>query len=185
MINLLSDERKDGIRAARANVILSRYIAIILMATAFMYGVLYVSYTVLERTKSSNDAIIQSNDLKADVYSDTRSQIDTLASKLAETKSTLDQEVRYSHVLTTIGQLMPAGTFLDPLVLSDASFNGAPVELTVYAKTADAAPIVRDNFQASPLFSSVTLKGTDPANGSDGYPVNISLTVVFNRAGAK
>lgn len=185
MINLLADERKDQIRAARVNVILSRYIAIIIMAVLFLVAVLYVSYTVLQKTKSSSDAIIQSNDLKANVYSGTKAQLDTLSSKLSQTKSILNQEVSYSHVLTTLGQLMPAGTILDSLELSDGTFNGTPVEIKAYAKTEADAQAIQSHFQSSPLFSAVTLKGTDPANGTDGYPISVTLSVIFNRAGAK
>jgi Tfp pilus assembly protein PilN len=185
MINLLSEERKEEIRAARLNLILTRYIVIILMAIAFLMGVLFVSYTLLQNTKQSADSIVQSNDVKADVYSQTKQQVDALSAKLSQTKSTLDQEISYSKVLTTIGQLMPTGTILDSLNLDSSSFNGTPVDLHAYAKTNDDAVALRARLQSSPLFVQVNLKGTDSSNGTDGYPISVNLTVVFNRAGVK
>ena len=185
MINLLSDERKDQIRAARVNVILTRYIAIIVMAVLFLIAVLYVSYTVLEKTKTSSDAIIQNNDVKANVYSGAKTQLDTLSSKLSQGKAVLDQDVSYAHLLTTLGQSMPEGTILDSLDLTDTSFNGAPVEMKAYAKTNEEAQALQTRLQSSGLFLSVALKGTDTANGADGYPISVTLSVVFNRAGIK
>jgi len=183
MINLLSDERKDDIRAARANVIILRYMAIILLALIFISGALYVSYSLLQVTMKSNKEIIASNDVKADIYSETRQEVDTLSAKLNDAKTILNQEVRYSQVLVQIGQLMPAGTVLDEMTLTTASFNGAPVELTAYAKSTTEVSALQSQFQSSPLFSQVTLKGTDTSNGITGYPVKISLTVIMNRTG--
>lgn len=183
MINLLSNERKDDIRAARANVILLRYIGIMLLAIVFIIGIFYVSYSVLRTTMESNEAIISSNDIKADVYSETRQEVEALSAKLNEAKSILNQEVRYSQLLPKIGQLMPAGTVLGTLELNDSSFAGVPVDLIAYAKSTNEASTLQSQFQGSPLFSQVVIKGTEESGGLEDYPVKISLSVVFNKAG--
>ena len=183
MINLLSDERKAEIRAARTNVIIVRYTGIIAMAIVFILSTLYVSYTVLQNTMASAETQISANDVKADIYSETKQQVDTLSAKLAEAKTILDQEIRYSRVLVNIGQQMPSGTVLGDVTLSAASFSGTPVELKAYAKSTTEAGELKTRFQASPLFSQVNLLSTDENAGIDGYPVSVSMTVVFNRAG--
>lgn len=183
MINLLSNGQKDDIRAARANVILLRYIGILLLAILFIAATFYVSYTVLRTTMESNDAIIVSNDIKADVYSDTKQEVDALSAKLNEAKAILDQEVRYSQVLPKLGQLTPAGTVLGDLELNSASFAGNPVDVTAYAKSTNEASVLQSQFQSSPLFSQIVIKGTEENGGIEGYPVKISLSVVFNKAG--
>ena len=183
MINLLSNEQKDDIRAARANVIILRYMGIILLAIIFIVGIFYVSYNVLRTTMDSNTAIIASNDLKADVYSDTKQEVDALSAKLNDAKTILDQEVRYSQLLPKLGQLMPTGTVLGELKLTSASFTGSPVELVAYAKSTTEATSLQTLFQSSPLFSGVTIVSTEEAGGLEGYPVKISLSVVLNKAG--
>lgn len=184
MINLLSEERKGEIRAARTNVILSRYIIILILATVFIIGVLSVSYTLLLQTKSSADARVESNTSRVSVYSDTQKEIDTLSSKLSDAKNILNQEIRYSSVLTSIGKLMPAGTLLDSLELNETRLSGTTaVDLTAYAKTNESAAVIQQRLQNSPLFTQVSLKGTDTENGIENYPVKINLTVVFNRSG--
>ena len=182
MINLLATERKDEIRAARVNVILMRYKAIVLLAFVFTIAALFVSYTVLTSTKDSAERTIEANDIKAGVYSETKQQVDGLSAKLNETKFTLNQEIRYSEVLVSLGQLMPPGTILGEITLSTASFNGQPVEIKAYAKTTDDAGILKSAFENSPLFAQpVNIKSTESSQEVAGYPETISMSVIFNR----
>lgn len=183
MINLLADTRKATITAARANTIITRYIAIILLALAFMGGALYVSYTLLQNTMQSATSLIESNDVKAEVYNDTEQQVTALSGQLTEAKDILNQEVRYSQVLVKIGQLMPEGAVLANLSLSNTAFTGAAIEVKAYARSASEASALQARLQSSPLFSQVSLKGTDTSGGIDGYPVVVTLNVGMNRAG--
>lgn len=183
MINLLATDRKEEIKAARVNVILMRYMGIILLSQLFIGGALFVTYTVLTATLTSAESIISTNDIKADVYSETRQQVEGLSAKLNGAKVALDQEVRYSQVLVKMGQLMPTGTVLGDLTLNTASFNGQPVDVKAYAKSTNEAGLLQTNFQGSPLFSNVEIKSTEANQEVDGYPVTISMTVTLNKAG--
>lgn len=183
MINLLANDRKSEITAARTNIIIVRYTAIIVLAIAFILGALTVSNGVLRSTMASADSLIAANDTKADVYSDTKQEVDTLSAQLTEAKSILDQEIRYSQVLVKIGQLMPEGTVLDGLDLSASAFAGTPVTIKAYARSASEASLLQSQFQGSSLFSQVALQGTQASGGIDGYPVVVSMTISLNRAG--
>lgn len=184
MINLLANERKDEIKAARVNVILMRYKTIVALAIVFIAIALFVSYNVLTKTMTSADEIIKTNDIKANVYSETRQHVDSLSAKLNDTKATLDQEIRYSQVLIKLGQLMPVGTILGDLTLNTASFNGTPVEVKAYAKSTNEAGVLQAAFQGSQLFNQpVTIKSVETNQEVDGYPVTITMSVILNRAG--
>ncbi len=184
MINLLSDEYKSELRAARSNLIIARYIGIILLAALFMFGALFISYSLLETTMDSAEKRIQANDVKADVYSQTQEQVSTLGGQLNQSKTILDQEIRYSRLLIRLGQIMPTGTVIGKLSLGSASFNGEATTLTAYAKTTSEASSIQTQLQASPLFSKVSLTSTDSSGqGIPGYPVTVELSVIFNRAG--
>lgn len=183
MINLLSDERKDAIRAARVNVFLVRYTVILILAFVFIMSALYVSHSVLGTTIKSADELIANNDVKAGVYSETGEQVTALSAKLNETRSILDQEIRFSQVLVDIGQLMPKGTILGDLTLTTTNFNGQPTEIKAYAKSTAEAGQLQAQLQGSPLFSQVVLKSAETKNEVDGYPVTITMSVVFNRLG--
>lgn len=183
MINLLSDVRKEELKAARANTLLTRYMGILILAFAFITAALFASYSVLSITMKSAEDRIATNDVKADVYSETKQSVDTLTAQLNSAKPILDQEIRYSQVLTKIGQLMPAGTILGDLTLTTANFNGQAIELKAFAKSTTEAGQLQTQFQSSPLFSQVTLKSTDTNQEVDGYPVTISMTILLNKAG--
>lgn len=186
MINLLPTNKKVEIRAARTNLILIRYITILMLATAFALGSLYVTYTVLGVTKDNSEKIIVSSDIRADVYSSTKSQVDTLSASLSETKTLLDQEVRYSKVFVNIAQLMPQSTVFGELKLNDASFNGTPTTTKVYAKTSADANTLRQNFENSPMFSNVSFQPVvESGSGIDGYPVSVDVTFTLNKTGAQ
>ncbi|MCD8561578.1 PilN domain-containing protein [Candidatus Saccharibacteria bacterium] len=184
MINLLSDERKDEIRAARVNVILVRYIVIIAVAIVFLLGSLALSYAILEVTRQSAQAQISANDVKSDVYKETREQVESLGQSLQTAKTILDNEVPYSKVLTGIGQLMPEGTIIDTVTLTSASFSGSPTTLKVYAKTSEAAVALQSRFQSSPLFSGVSFQTIEESDETiDGYPVSVTMSLTLNKAG--
>lgn len=185
MINLMPDTDKREIRAARTNVILGRYIIVILLAFAFLVLLLAGSYIVLSQNKQSAERLIQVNSTKADAYSSTKAQVDSLSASLAATKSILDQEILYSNVLMNIGQQMPAGTVLSSISLDAASFTGTPVTLKAYAKTTDDAVALRQKFQSTPIFTNVNFASVSDAAGIDGYPVSVSITLTVTKAAAE
>ena len=185
MINLLSSDHKSAIRSARVNVILVRYSSILLIAIAFILGVLYVSYTILQRTEASAQAQIEANDIKADVYSDTKTQVDQLSQSLAQAKAVLDQETRYSKVLTSIAALMPPGTIIDTLTLESTN-PSAPITLKVLAKTSNDAIALQNQFRSSPLISAPNFQSvTETGSDVDGYPASITMSFILNKSGAQ
>ncbi|MDB5160477.1 MAG: Fimbrial assembly family protein [Candidatus Saccharibacteria bacterium] len=186
MINLLPDETKKEIRAARVSVILVRYVAVVILAFVFLVLLLAGSYFVLTQTKNSATQLIDANSTKAEVYSSTKAQVDALSSSLAETKSILDQEVLYSNVLMNIGQQMPPGTVIDKIALDASSFTGTPLTLKAYAKTTNAAVALREKFQSSPIFTNVSFQSiSDTSGGISGYPVSVSMTLTISKAATK
>jgi len=182
MINLLPDEAKKELRAARINVLLIRYMGVIFAAFAFLVLILFGSYFLLDQTKVSSQKLIDANDTKAEVYSSTKEQINSLSTQLAEAKGILDQEILYSNVLVNIGQQMVPGTIIDKVSLDSASFSGTPLTLTVYAKTTDDAVALRDRFQGSALFSNVNFQTiSDSASAITDYPVSATMTLQLDR----
>lgn len=182
MINLMPDDVKVQLRAARNNVLLLRYITVIFFAALFLGTILVGAYYLLEQTRISAQKLIDANDTKAEVYSSTKAQVDALSSSLSGTKAILDQEVPYSTVLMRIGEQMPPGTVLEKIDLDTSSFNGTPLTLKIYAKTTNDTVTLRDNFQNSPYFTGVNFEAiSDGSAGINGYPVSATLTLTLNR----
>jgi len=183
MINLLADTKKSDIAAARVNLILTRYIDIIILAFLFLGGALFVSYTILTSIKDNADALIEANSSKtSERTAAATQQVEQLRSTLAQAQASLANEARYSQVLVKLGQALPSGTILDDLTLTTTNVaNGVPTTITVYARTADDAKKTLQQLQTSGLFSSVVAGETKAAGGPEGYPVTAPFTVIFNR----
>jgi hypothetical protein len=182
MINLMPDEAKRQLRAARANVLLLRYLFIVLAAAGFLAFAIAGAYYLLGQTQSSARALIAASDTEAGAYSDTKNQVDQLSAQLSEARDILNNEVAYSNVLINIGQLLPTGTLVDDIDLNAASFDGTPVTMTIFATNTDAAVAARERFQKSSYFSSVNFQSVSEGDASiPGYPVSAEITLTINR----
>jgi hypothetical protein len=182
MINLMPDEAKRQLRAARANVLLLRYLLVLLIATGFIAFAIVGSFYLLTQTKASAEELIAASDTEAEVYSETQQAVAQLSSQLSEARSTLNNEVSYSNILINFGQLMPEGTVLDSITLDGDSFNGTPVTMTIYAVNTDAVVNARERFQSTSYFSNVSFQSISEGNTTvSGYPVSAQMTLTINR----
>ncbi len=182
MINLMPDDMKKEIRAARTNVLLIRYLNVLFFSALFLGLITWGSFFLLSQIEGSAKQQIAANDTQAAVYSQTKQQVDSLSAGLGEAKTILDQEILYSDVLVKIAQQMPANTVIDKLSLSSGSFSGTPFTIKVYAKTGADAVSLRERFQSSPFFSGVSFESvSDTSGGIEGYPVSVTLTLTLNR----
>ena len=183
MINLLPDNTKRQIKAARTNVLLTRYIIIIGFAALFLAGVSITGYIILSGIKSNAQLIIDANANKASEYGSVEADAASLQSSLASAKSLFDSEINYPLILTTIGSLTPQGVIVESLDLN-ATTLAAPIDIQVYAKTTDQATALQTALTGSPMFSGVTTKSLSSSNGLDDYPVNAVITVTINKDAA-
>lgn len=185
MINLLPSDKKAEIRAARTNTIIVRYIGILLAATLFSLGVLYVSHSILEQTMQSAKSRLAAVNSQPSSLGQVDADAQALTQKLSESKHVLDQEVRYSKVLTKLGQAMPKNTILDAVEFTNETFMSTPTVVKVYAKSAADTTTLAQVLRSSGVFSSITVQSTDATAGIDGYPVSVTLTGVFSKEGAQ
>jgi Tfp pilus assembly protein PilN len=186
MINLIPDDTKKQIRAARSNVTLFNYIIIIFLALIFLFGVFAALYTVLTNTKLNAENVITDNRKRITSFNEVRQQAGVLTQSLAMAKAILDKEIAYSKVLTGIASAMPAGVVLSNLTL-DPSTLGSPITLQAYARSTSDALKLKDSSQSSPLFSSVSFQtlSTGVSGAVSGYPIAITLSLIINKDAAK
>jgi hypothetical protein len=168
MINLLPEEEKKQLRAARANVILLRYTIVLACAGAFLALIFAGSYFLLEQNRIAAQNFINVNGSAAP------GTTPAAPVNIAEASTILSNQTAYSKVLVSLAQAMPAGTVIDTVAF-DATTPGTPVQATVYAQTASLTTDLQTSLQATPLFSTaVVTPGT--AAGISGYPFSASLT---------
>lgn len=187
MINLIPTETKRQLRAARVNLILFRYTVVIGFTFAALALVFAGSYVLLTMTRDNSQGLLEANQSRAEAYSDTQAQVTALSANLGEAKTVLDQESSYVRTLENISQLMPTGTVMQQLDITEAALNGTtPIELQVYATNGDAIVALRQNFQSSPFFSSVNVENiSENSGGVEGYPASGTMKLTLTKAVAQ
>ena len=185
MINLLPPNEKRQIIAGRANIILVRYVFILVFGIAFLGLFTLTIYLLITNIKTNAEDTILQNSGKTSSCSSVQAQATVLRSNLTTAKSILDNEISYSSAILRIAQIVPDGVVLNGLSLSSSTF-GTPTTITARAKTNAAAVALKDAFQNYPLyFSNVSFQSLNASSNSSDYPIVVVLNVTINKEAAK
>ena len=182
MINLLPNDTKKQIRAARANSILIKYLFILIFAAGFLALSCAVLYLFLQNNKPDKDAGNLANTSQSDVaYSQAKSQYDALFANFSSAKQIISQQVSYSDIITSLGAILPQNVIIEELSL-DGNKIGSPTTIKARAKTDTDATKIKDSFKGSQLFTNFSVESikTDTGNTS-GYPVQITISLTINK----
>ena len=185
MINLLPDDAKRDIRAARTNVMLLRYNVVTLVSVGGLLLICLVFYVVLSANQQNADSLNSDSQSKAATYERTRKEAEEYKDNLKTAKTILDNNVNYSSTVFAIAELLPAGTKLDSITLSKADF-GKQISFSAHAKSYDQAMKLKQNFQESKLFTNVFFQNVsdtrvETTEGAGAYPVSILLSAQLKK----
>ncbi len=188
MINLLPDSHKAEIRAARTNVLLIRYIAILIAAITTLGGLVAGSYIALNGARDSAEQKVAENQQRVGQYQSIKAQADAFRSDLTVAKSILDQHISFARLVYKIADAVPKNVILDGLALDPQTF-GTKITITASAKSFEDAAKLKDSFaRKQDVFSSVEIQsiqsGASNGSGTD-YPVKVNLGVVINKGAAQ
>lgn len=184
VINLLPESHKSEIRAARSNVLIMRYIAILGAAIVVLSGIIAGAYAVLDAKETLAQSLVEVNKAKTAPYESTRQEAESLRSSLSNAKTILDQKVYYSKLIYQLANSLPEGVIIETLDLDSSTFD-KPLTINAKAKTFDSASQLKDKLAAnSAAFSDVKLLSLESASSGESseYPVTVSVSVVINKA---
>jgi len=185
MINLLPTPLKKDIKAARANNILVKYLVVLFFGAIFLAMISYGTFLILDSLKTSASNIIQDNTSKSAEYLELRSQVQQADNQISGSSNIINQEVKYSKILTGLASIMPSGTVIDQISLGQDVFL-TNSSITFYASTADAVAKLKNSLEASApsgLFRSVNFKALSGSDQStvNGYNNKLTVDVIFNK----
>jgi len=184
MINLLPYEHKNEIRAARTNVILVRYIAILIVAAIVLGGLVVGAYVVMNGTKVIAEQKVSENQVRVAAYQSIKTEADAFRADLATAKTILDSSISFSTLIYQIAATIPPNVVIDDLPLDPSTF-GSNMTIKASAKSFDDVTKLQNALERNnQVFSDVQLQNIkkDSASGnSDNYPVKATLTVVVNK----
>lgn len=151
MINLLPNDTKAQIRAARANVIFVRITLILVITLGLMCagfsGAVYVTMQNkqnAENNKPQATASVEATKAAAQKFSD----------GLKAAKTILGSQISYTTVLIELTNSLPAHTALTSINLTNSSF-GTTISIAALAGTADDAQALKAQLSQSKLFTDV------------------------------
>ena len=195
MINLLPYDYRSELRAARTNVLLTKYIGTLGGAILVLGGLVYGAHITLDASRASAQEAMDASIVRADRYSQTRALAESLRTDLATAKLMLDQKISYTKLIYEISDALPAGVVLSTLTLDPASF-GSEMTLNASAKDFKSASQLETRLASkSDLFSSVKLLSMESGEGTTGenteqspdavataeYPIQVSVSVLINK----
>lgn len=184
MINLLPDDTKRDIRAARMNVTLLRYNLLTLGGLAGLFLICLFAYIILGVNQSSFISKSTDNSAKAQTFAEVRKQAEEYRSNLTIASKVLNNSVNYTAVIFDITKLLPDGVVLDGINLNAADF-GQQTTFSAHAKSYEQAQKLKDNFQKSTVFSNVFFQSLTDASSDESnsaYPISIVVSVKLNKA---
>lgn len=183
MINLLPDNDKHEIRAARTNVVLLRYNFLLLGIAGFLLASGLVVYALLTTTKGIAESTNEANNSRAAAYSTTRVEAEEYRKNLTIAKQILNNEVIYTDLVFAITNLLPSGIVLDNLNLNSKEF-GTATNLSVHAKDYAAVAALKDAFEKSSLLSDVHFQSINNISSTvpQAYPIGVTINVTINKA---
>lgn len=184
MINLLPNQEKRELQAARTNVLLIRYNAIWLGAVVLLTLATGGVYAVLANEKAAAEQTISENEAQAQEFAATSSAAEQFRNNLTTAKTILDNEITYSNVLVEIAQIVPSGVVLENLDL-DASTFGNSTTFSAKARSYDSALSLKEAFENSSIFTDVNFQSISTAEEDNGgYPVSIQLNATISKEAA-
>lgn len=179
MINLLGADDRRQLRASRLNVILGRYVLLLLVLAVFITGALaYGKYLLMQEEQTairvSEQYIGEKNFYAADVQKGT-----DFSKDLATAKSILTNEIFMSDVAFAISQTLPSQSVIRQLDLTSASLN-EPMTLEILTTSYEDAVITKDAFEKSEYFENSIINTTSLLSEPDGrYTTELSLNVTL------
>lgn len=184
MINLLPEEIKHDMTAARMNVVLLRYNIMVLVSIAVLGIFCLTFYFILSTSQATAYNTSSTNSAKAATYAKVRKEAESYKNNLSIAKSIFSNVTSYTDIINSITKLVPDDVVLDSLNLSDSTF-GQQSSFSAHASSYSAATQLKENFQLSGLFSNVYFQNLTVGDSSpdNKYPVSVVISAKLNKVG--
>lgn len=181
MINLLPADQKEAIKYARQNTKLlnwSLYLiaAIIGLLLIIGSGTIYIKASTNSYTKlvAETRQKLESSELK-----ETKDQVTELSNNVKLIINVLSKEILFSKLLKQAGSVMPAGTVLSNIDITEVKGG---IDLTINAQDYSSATQAQVNLEDpdNKLFEKVDIVSISCGNKDGGrYPCTVNIRALF------
>ena len=179
MINLLPQEKREAIMYARRNTKLLHWVvgllAVIAVITAFWtFGYVYINRSI---TSYSSTIDTKESQLQTAEFKEAEDRIKDFSNNIKLILQVLSQQVVFSELFQQIGTIMPSGTVLSAIDISEVEGG---IDLSIQARTYETATQTQVNFEdpANTLFKDVDIVSV-ACGGDSEYPCTVRLRAQF------
>lgn len=180
MINLLPPTYKKSVKQAKINIILVRYIVVVLITTLVVGGVMWFGIQATENNRKTIARSLAEDVQTAAELQPINEEAKNLADNIDLIATLLDQEIKFSELLREVGAVVPPGVVLDNLLLSED--KAEPLLLEVVGTSEAAIGVMLENLNESDLFVggeiSLVQRLNEPREGTD-YQFTGSIKAFF------
>lgn len=178
MINLLSQDHRKQLRAARHNHLLSGYMVAAGVVVALLIVSTVFSYITLSIEQQSYESITEAQEPEKAKYQQDLKLAKSYEEDLRAAKTILQNEIKYSDVLIQIAKVLPSNARLAAFDINAESLQ-KPIELSIVTESYDEAVETKEAFQSSKYFEGAKLMTIDQAD--EGYGA-VLVTKIHHKA---
>lgn len=183
MINLLPRDYKLRLRYGRLNIRLIQWLGISIIIIAGLILILGLGWLYMDQQiKSLNRSIATTQQqLKTQNLEGVRKQADEISQNIRVINQVLGREMRFSSLIQEIGKVMPSGTVLSSLTLSEKVTSA--VDLNTIAKSSTAAAQIAINLSdpKNNIFAKVDIVNVNCSLIEKTYPCTATFRALFDK----
>ncbi len=192
MINLMPPPVYKDLKAARLNVVLVRYV-IMLLALVIMVAIVYgVGFWLVNGEKKAMTSRLHQQNEQSKEYAEVQSEAKVFRDNLKTAKSILDNGTPYSKFLTILARDIPDGTFISSLSLGGSSTGAGrsanSTDIRARAISYEKAVALKDSLEESKLFENVRVTSIYRPDNIDGlsglekkYPHEVTMSATLSK----
>jgi Tfp pilus assembly protein PilN len=182
MINLLPSETKKLLKSSRTNLLLLKYLFILLFAGVFIAVAYFAANLNLDNIKRMDTPI--SNGSSSSPSTETSAQIEQAITDLTNADNIINQQTPFSKILFALAKMVPSNVVLSSFIVDSNSVNTS-LNIKLRAKSQDDVTKLNRNFQDTSVFSDYQLVSNNPSTLDPTYPIDLTVSVRINKAGLK
>lgn len=179
MINLLPQDQREDIMYARRNTQLLRWLVGLIIATAVLITLWGVGFLFIRSSISDYQAQVEAKqtELQTSDSKETKERIETFSGNIKLILQVLSRQVVFSQLFRQIGAIMPPGTVLSTIDISEVQGG---IDLVILARDYDTATQAQVNLEdpSNKLFDEVDIISVS-CGGRGEYPCTVSLRAKF------
>lgn len=179
MINLLGNDIKKELHAARLNVMLRRYLLFFMGVAVAIAAALGVGYWILKNDQARLEQSSASFTAEKAKYTTAIKDGKEFTANLAIAKAILSNEILFTDFAINIAKILPKDSSLQNLTISTEDLQ-KPIILTIQTTSYDNAVNVKDAFEASSIFENVNIVSTSAISDPKtkySHTVNLNVSI--------